>query len=313
MKMQFDDFIIASIQAIEARDPATGGHSLRVASICGKIARVMGFDSTQIQEMEYAAILHDFGKIYIDQEILIKQNKLKEHNLERIDLSLDYLYRYQEFCYARLELRLVNTTLSDSIDSSFLLLELHNDRDQILASIKQAKNEITKLNKPGGMFGKEEKEEFERIVKFINSLKCLDLVERPFLPLRTSDVESLMTGKGTLNDNERLHIQVHVEYSYHILKALPWPDHLREIPNIAFFHHERLDGSGYPIGAVSEDISLPSRILAVADIFDALTASDRSYKKKMSVDSALKIIQAEVDEGKLDANVVKVLKEIVVL
>jgi hypothetical protein len=188
--------------------------------------------------------------------------------------------------------------------------ELAEERDKVLKGIKDAKNTIIRLNKPG-RFAKEETDELQQITTLLNSVECLDLDDNPIMPLRHSDINALMIKKGSLSDNERMQVQAHVEYTYHILKSLPWPDHLQEIPRIAFFHHERLDGSGYPIGAVSSDISLSGRILGVADIYDALTASDRSYKKKDTSERAMEIIKNEAKDGKLDSEVVRIFQEII--
>ena len=100
---------------------------------------------------------------------------------------------------------------------------------------------------------------------------------------------------------ERIEIEKHVSFTYEILKMVPWGRGLEHVPDIAHYHHEKLDGTGYPLGVKSESISTQSRMLAVCDIYDALTAKDRPYKAAVSTDVALRILEDEVKQGKLDA------------
>lgn len=305
---QFERFVRASVQAIEARDPSTAGHSQRVAELCVKIGRTMGCDADSLKELEYAALLHDFGKIYIDPEILFKRDKLLQRDRERIDLTLDYLYRFQQSAYLQAEMRLRSREANQ--DRTLLLEELAGERERIFTGIRQAKEIIGRLSKPGPL-GTAEREELEQVMRLLQSLRCLDLNDKSFEPLRASDLYALMIDRGTLTERERLRVQAHVEYTYHIVKALPWPEQLKNIPTICFFHHERLDGSGYPIGAAGTDIPLPARILAVADVYDALTAKDRSYRLQEGDERALGIIEEEAAAGKLDAAAAAALREII--
>ncbi len=121
-----------------------------------------------------------------------------------------------------------------------------------------------------------------------------------------TDEESgfLSIKRGCLNDSEREEIQSHVTHTFEFLENIPWPDYLSDIPEIAKGHHEMLNGSGYPDGKKGDEILFESKMMAVADIYDALTASDRPYKRAVPTDKALNILKAEADAGKLDKNIV---------
>jgi hypothetical protein len=120
------------------------------------------------------------------------------------------------------------------------------------------------------------------------------------------DLLALSVRRGSLTPEERREIQSHVTHTREFLSVLPWPPELARVPEIAGAHHEKLDGSGYPDGLVGEQIPLPSRVMTVCDIYDALTAMDRPYKKAMTPEYALGILDDEVRQGLLDADLVKI-------
>jgi HD-GYP domain-containing protein (c-di-GMP phosphodiesterase class II) len=114
-----------------------------------------------------------------------------------------------------------------------------------------------------------------------------------------------MIKRGSLNRDERIEIESHVIETYKFVSKIPWPPEYKRIPEIAMRHHEKLDGTGYPDGLKGKDsTSLQSRMMAIADIYDALTAQDRPYKKSVPVDKVLKILKEEADCNKLDSDLV---------
>jgi HD-GYP domain-containing protein (c-di-GMP phosphodiesterase class II) len=115
--------------------------------------------------------------------------------------------------------------------------------------------------------------------------------------------------KGSLTADERREIERHVTHTFEILKKVPWSKSLRHVPEIAYRHHEKLDGTGYPGHVSAPEIPVQSRMLAIADIFDALTADDRPYKKAIPTEKALDILRTEVGHNKLDANLFEVFVE----
>ena len=124
-----------------------------------------------------------------------------------------------------------------------------------------------------------------------------------------ADLLALSVRKGSLTPDERREIQSHVANTREFLAVLPWPPELAKVPEIAGAHHEKLDGTGYPDGLVGEEIPLASRVMTVCDIYDALTAMDRPYKRAMPIDSALDVLREEAGMGLLDGDMVRVFIE----
>ena len=118
--------------------------------------------------------------------------------------------------------------------------------------------------------------------------------------LSEDEFKALAVTKGSLTESERLEIESHVRHTYQFLKMIPWTKDFRHLTEIAYCHHEKLDGTGYPRGLSSHEIPLQSKIMTIADIFDALTAADRWYKEAVPTEKALDILHHEVAQGKLD-------------
>jgi len=127
--------------------------------------------------------------------------------------------------------------------------------------------------------------------------------------LSSAEVEALSIRKGTLTDKEREEINSHVSHTYEFLARLPWTGEFRRIPEIAWAHHEKLDGSGYPRGLRAAEIPVQSKMMTIADIYDALVAQDRPYKKAVSPERALGILQGDVSRGLLDGDLFRVFVE----
>jgi HD-GYP domain-containing protein (c-di-GMP phosphodiesterase class II) len=147
---------------------------------------------------------------------------------------------------------------------------------------------------------------FERFEDF-RDFRVEDWAEGPLLT--TEEVEALSIRKGSLSTLERKVIESHVQNTYEFLERMPWTSDLRRIPEISWKHHEKLNGSGYPRGLTAPDIPMQSRMMTIADIYDALVAWDRPYKKSVSVERALEILNEEANEGKLDRELLKVFIE----
>jgi HD-GYP domain-containing protein (c-di-GMP phosphodiesterase class II) len=130
-----------------------------------------------------------------------------------------------------------------------------------------------------------------------------DGVERPLL--RDDELQFLLIRKGNLDDRERREIESHVTHTYRFLEQIPWTRELKNIPNIAFAHHEKLNGRGYPRAIGAESISVQTRMMTIADIFDALTAADRPYKPAVPSQRALDILRMEAKDGMLDEHLLK--------
>jgi HD-GYP domain-containing protein (c-di-GMP phosphodiesterase class II) len=291
----FEGFVKAAIAAIESRDPSTGGHSERVAKLSVSLAkatteietgvyRSVRFRDEEIRELEYASLLHDFGKIGVREEVLVKAKKLYPFQLEAIRERVRNAKAAARI--AVLEQRLRGALDEDGARK---LLEEHSARlDSYWTSICEA-NEPTVLKQEG-------RKRLERIRKerFIAS----DGTETELLT--EAEFEALNVPRGSLTEGERLEVESHVKHTYQFLKMIPWTREFRNLPEIAYAHHEKLDGTGYPRGLLAHEIPIQAKIMTIADIYDALTAADRWYKEAVPVPRALDILRDEVKQGKLD-------------
>jgi HD-GYP domain-containing protein (c-di-GMP phosphodiesterase class II) len=279
----FSSFVNASVTAIESRDPSTGGHSSRVADLTialaeavdrcteGEFARIF-FTAAQIRELRYASLLHDFGKVGVRENVLVKPRKLTDLALCKVNSRLLWLKKELEFREARMEP--LPLTLS-VVEECFEL-------------VKEA-NEPRPLSKPVA----------ERLPE-IASLEFLDWQGKRRRLLSELELEVLLIPRGSLTPSEWVDMQSHVIHTRDFLDQIPWTGDLAQVPYFAGSHHEKLDGTGYPNGVRAADIPLEGRIMAIADIFDALTASDRCYKKAIPLDRALQILRFEAKDGHID-------------
>jgi HD-GYP domain-containing protein (c-di-GMP phosphodiesterase class II) len=300
----FEGFIRASVSAIESRDPTTSGHSERVAKLTCGLAEVVSkhtagpyrdvrFDEKDMKELRYASLLHDFGKIGVREEVLVKAKKLYQHDMELIKYRFDLIRSTLENDYNRRKLDyLLQQTREKALgELSTMDVELQQrlkEIDDYLAFVIKS-NEPTVL--PDGAFG---------FLSEIAARKFSNISGELRNYLTEDEVRLLSIRKGSLSDQERLAIESHVTHSYNFLKQIPWTKDLRRVPSIAYAHHEKLNGTGYPLKITSEQIPLQSKIMTITDIFDALSARDRPYKRAVPVAKALDILKMEVDDGNLD-------------
>ncbi|MGB4269301.1 MAG: HD domain-containing phosphohydrolase [Spirochaetota bacterium] len=310
---QFEEFVRASVTAIESRDVATSGHSFRVADVCMKMAQAINeetegpfatitFTDTELKELEYAALLHDFGKVYIDTAIFLKSHKLYPKDLENILLKLEYLYRYQQLKYA---MTIFNEMKKDDEFNKHLknISAIEIERDDILHKILEARQKVIQLNNP--MVKEVDAEEaVNELQTMLKNLDCCDSGNNPMQIFDEYSIKNLKIKRGSLNDDERREIESHVVHTYNFVSKIPWPPEFARIPEIAAKHHEKLDGTGYPYGLKADQIPLQARIMALADIFDALIATDRPYKPPITLEQALNIITEEAQRNKLDKDLV---------
>ena len=303
-----DGFVRASVQAIEERDPVTAGHSFRVASYAENLAKAVDradgadlkhivFTKDQLREIRYAALLHDFGKVGVREHVLRKEKKLHHFEMR----LLEHRFKYARVCLERQAYR--------------QLAELHCQSELSIAAFREDKRRID-----DGL-----QEEFDLLDQFLNAIRLanepailhtdgsLDLKnildyaydESDCLSgwlLDEKEFSALSVSKGCLTLDERREIESHVADSYSFLILIPWTRDLARVPAIAHGHHEKLDGSGYPMGLRGSQISIQTRMLTICDIYDALTAGDRPYKKAVPVDTALDLMTTECSAGRLDSS-----------
>lgn len=305
IEQQFQEFVKASVTAIESRDPATSGHSFRVAEMCVNMAysinkidegpyRDVEFTSFQIKELEFAALLHDFGKVYINPAIFLKEKKLFPKDYDYLMMRLKFLYRCIEYTYA-----------SAPVQSEMQRYE----KERKLSQLMNIMDIISQLNEPK-IQDLDPSERIRSILELNQELLCEDLDGNPIPLLENQEIVNLNITKGSLNPEERKIIESHVEHTYTFVSKIPWPEEYKNIPDISRKHHEKLDGTGYPLGLRgAENIPLGSRIMAIADIFDALSAADRPYKKSISIEDVFSILKKEAETGKLDNDLVAIFIE----
>jgi len=299
----FEGFIRASVTAIESRDPTTSGHSERVSTLCVDISRALNEEKSgpysdlvltepQIREIKYAALLHDFGKIGVREHVLVKAKKLYPNELDSIHHRYEYIKKCIELEYTRRKndilLAYGNKAAKEHMDN------LDSEMGRKLKEMDNYFAIILKANEPTVL----EEGHFEKLQEigqtvYNNKGQRIELL----LPL---EIQRLSIKRGSLSEDERVEIETHVTHTFRFLSKIPWTEDLRGVPAIAYAHHEKLDGSGYPRQIHIDDIPLQARIMTIADIFDALTASDRPYKKAMPVDRALSILEDEVKVKKID-------------
>jgi HD-GYP domain-containing protein (c-di-GMP phosphodiesterase class II) len=311
IKDLFESFVSAAVTAIEQRDPTTSGHSGRVAKLTVGLAetidaletapfRDVRFTRDQLQEIRYASLLHDFGKVGVREKVLIKGKKLFVGEELLLKQRFAYIKRTMEAEHLRSKLDQVlagqaSRELLSEMDRAYF--ERQDEIDRILRMVLQA-NEPTIL----------EEESFRALMDLPNrSFADMDGNRQPFLT--PTEVAALKIRRGSLSEKERREIESHVEYTYRFLSEIPWTGEYRRVPEIAYAHHEKLDGTGYPRKLQGGDIPVQSRMMTISDIFDALVAWDRPYKKSVPVERALDILVDEAGSGKLDRALLAVFIE----
>jgi HD-GYP domain-containing protein (c-di-GMP phosphodiesterase class II) len=306
----FDGFIAASVKAIESRDPTTSGHSQRVATLTVALAEQVDrsdhprfkdehFTREQLQEIRYASLLHDFGKIGVREHVLVKAKKLYPEEMQHLLDRFELIRTTVALGHARRQVESLQKPRGKKRDGEVIVAESDLQRElkkveELLAFIKQC-NEPTVLAQGG----------FERLSDIAKqSFRTLDGVEMPFL--LDKELVSLSVPKGSLNENDRKEIESHVTHTYKFLTTIPWTADLRNVPDIAYGHHEKLDGSGYPNRLKADEILIQSKMMTIADIYDALTALDRPYKKALPPERALNILLEEAKSGHIDPDLLDI-------
>src|SRR5213593_1935121 len=300
----FEGFVKASVTAIEARDPTTSGHSFRVADLTVALAEVVDrcetgpyrelkFRDDEVMELRYASLLHDFGKVGVREHVLVKAKKLYPADLERIRHRVELLKRDLALRTARAKLDRAVARADDYVEQA---ARLDAELAAAVAELDRQLDLVGVANEPSV-----QAQAFVTEIERLASQTWEDAEGRPRTVLTPDEVRVLAIPRGSLTDEERLAIQEHVVHTYQFLMQIPWTKELRRVPEIARSHHEKLDGSGYPYGARAEAIPVQSRMMAIADIYDALTASDRPYKKALRAEEALAILDVERRAGALDS------------
>ncbi len=309
----FEGFVTASVSAIESRDPTTSGHSFRVAEFTVGLANLVDsldygifkdikFTYDQMREIRYASLLHDFGKVGVREKVLVKSKKLESHQLDIIKWRFFYLQKDIEakFNQKKIDFLKNNGSMGFSDYEKQIDLEFQVEKERL----KDLMDIIIKCNEPSIL-----EQSSSRLLDDIAKINY-DFLDGSTYPLITqAEYNFLSIKKGSLDTQERLEIESHVEHTYQFLSKIPWTDGLKAIPRIAHAHHEKLDGTGYPRGLQSHEIPIQSKMMTIADIYDALTDKDRPYKKAIPVERALDILKMEVKDNHVDNDLLNVFIE----
>ena len=293
----FEGFVAASVLAIESRDPVTSGHSGRVADLTVGLAEAvnatpdgvygaLAFTDRQLREIRYASLLHDFGKVGVREQVLVKAKKLEPSQLELVLQRL----RQRELEEA-LGLLAAAWKGGESFDPACwegVLGDRRAETERLIHLVRQS-NEPTVLA--------------QELAEGLGLLEGLSYThwtgERRGL-VEPGSLASLQIRRGSLSQAERQEIESHVTHTFRFLERIPWTRDLAGVPEIAYAHHERLSGRGYPRQLTEARIPVQSRAMAIADVFDALTAQDRPYKGAVPLDRSLAILEEEARDGALD-------------
>jgi HD-GYP domain-containing protein (c-di-GMP phosphodiesterase class II) len=266
----FDAFVYASVTAMEQRDPTTAGHSFRVALMTTGLAMAIDrlehgpfaelrFSREELEQLKYASLLHDFGKLSVPEDVLLKPRKLPQARA------------------LLLEQRIRHAVLEGRLDAG---------------GATRLANLVQRLDEPSEL----------------GSARADDLatLERSGLA-EPEDLEYLRIEQGSLSADERKLIEGHVLGTVRFLKQIPWPRRLSRVVEIAAGHHEKLNGTGYPLGTT--EVPVESRMMTICDVYDALCASDRPYRVAASHDRAVDILVRMRDGGEIDAALLDVFLE----
>ncbi|MDO8453206.1 MAG: HD domain-containing phosphohydrolase [Sulfurimonas sp.] len=308
LKELLESFIKSIAFAVDQKSPYTGGHVEKVAILSLMIADALNrtasgkyadikYTEDELDEIRISALMHDVGKITTPQHVMDKATKLETvyDRVNAIRIKFELFKRDLEIEMLHKKIKLIESgTSSDEI-------KLVEDALEKEIDILDEEIYFLVVSNVGGEFMTNE--HIKRIEEIAQRKVKINGMEQNILS--DFEVHNLCIRKGTLTDEELAVMRDHARVSNEMLDALPFPKHLKRVPGIAGGHHEKLNGKGYPKGLTSDDLSLESRILALADIFEALSASDRPYKDGKKMSEVMKIISFMIKDGELDGDLVQ--------
>ena len=314
LKDLFDSFIKTIATAIDEKSPYTAGHITRVANLTMEIAHVVNktkwgkygdltFNEDELEELRLAAWMHDVGKITTPEHVVDKSTKLEKifDRVELLQVRFDAI-KYQTYSeWYEKKAELIESKGNDPEE----IKKLDEEYSGKISQIETDAEFCIKANTPGEFM---EDEAIEHLIEI--SKKTFNLGGETRHYLSEDELENLSIKRGTLNVSDRKIIENHAMMTLKMLNELPFSKKLKHVPAYAASHHEKLDGTGYPLKMKGEEISSQARIMAIADIFEALTAKDRPYKKPMMLSQAIKILGFMVKDDHIDGDFVEIfLKE----
>ncbi|MBF0131536.1 MAG: GAF domain-containing protein [Magnetococcales bacterium] len=317
LKKLFESFIEAIANAIDDKSEYTGGHCERVpvlSELLAKAARrcedgvLKDYHPTEedIYELRIAAWMHDCGKVVTPEYVVDKATKLEtiHDRIHTVDTRFEVLKRDAEIAFLRRKMEAMEQGDHAAIAA------MEEDFNQSIAKIKSDQAFVREVN-VGGEFMSAERQ--NRVLE-IGKTQWTDGTGTKVNFLTEDEIKNLNIAKGTLTPEERTIINHHVVATQNMLRTLPFPKHLRRVPEMAGSHHEAINGRGYPDGLTGDQMSVGAKIMAIADIFEALTAADRPYKPAKTLSESLKILGFMKKDQHIDPDLFKVfIKEKVYL
>jgi len=314
LEVLFESFIKLIASAIDAKSPYTGGHCSRVPEITMMLAESVNeindgpfagiqFTDKEMYELKIAAWLHDCGKVATPEAVVDKGTKLETiyDRIHTVATRFEVLKRDEEIKYLKKQLRIQK---DDSLIENEKKEALKKARSLYLKRIKQQEDDksfIEESNVGGEFMSKERKDRVNKIASY----RWKDNGSpKPFFS--EDEIYNLCISRGTLTPEERKIINDHIVVTIDMLEQLPYPKHLRNVPEFAGGHHEKLDGTGYPKGLNHSEMSVQAKIMAIADIFEALTARDRPYKKGKTLSQAMRILGFMKNDAHIDTELFEV-------
>lgn len=312
----FEGFVTASARAIEQRDPTTSGHSERVAiltlGVADTVSRIelgpfadVRFSVAEIKELRYAALLHDFGKVGVKEDVLLKRNKLHEYEFDLLRLRFDLIRTLRE---RNLSERKVQSLMHETRETALAQFpEWDQELEDEMREMDEFLEIVTRANDPllQWMDDTEFQKQQSGLARMRGAFYC-DRARHTRPLISDYELRALSVRRGSLGEAERREIERHVTHTYEFLKQIPWTREYKNVPHIAHCHHERCDGTGYPSGLRAPEIPIQAKMMTVVDIYDALTAADRPYKKACSPDRAIDILYQEARDNHIDADILDV-------
>ena len=309
----FEAFVKVMATAIDEKSPVTGGHIRRVADLTLTMAEVIHdlkeghfkdktFSPDQMYELRIAAYMHDIGKVTSPVEIVEKAKKLQTifDRIHFIRLRMGYIIQK-----IKLEGQEATIKVLQNGSSPEKINSIEKETLEKVVQIEEIQSFINKCNEPGEFLD----DEILVRLKQVSEMTYIDDegAQQPFLT--EDELVNLSIRRGSITEKERKKMQDHAAVTLKMLKQIPFTKKLKNIPDFAGAHHEFINGKGYPLGLKGDEISFEGRLMAVTDIAEALTASDRPYKKAMPLDTVYRILRSMVEGGELDPNLVELFIE----
>jgi HD-GYP domain-containing protein (c-di-GMP phosphodiesterase class II) len=300
LEVLFESFIALINTAIDEKSPYTGGHCQRVPALTMMLAEAVNetyegplrefkMSDKDRYELKIAGLLHDCGKVTTPVHVVDKATKLETifDRINLVDTRFEVLKRDVEIEALKRKLEVLRSPGVDEAAAREQFTRIDRDSGDRRRELESEREFLRHCNVGGEVMAAEARERVNRIG---TGRKWIDVSGNTVDFLAQDEIKNLTIARGTLTNEERETINHHIVATIKMLEALPWPKHLRNVPEYAGGHHERMDGKGYPRGLTRDQMSVQARVMGIADIFEALTAKDRPYKRGKTLSESLRIL-----------------------